>query len=175
MLYQLLWLSQAPLLPAVTQSRLTQAGSLTARLKRTGVHPAVRILRQGPDAYLEDERSELGLKGDTQLQTREVAPTLNDTPVVFSRSVSRIDCPMWQPILGEVSCSLSLTLFSDLSGLLQESLRYCLITTEHPQFAPAARLSPHTSYPARRCRVMLREAPQMACELFLPALENLLR
>lgn len=170
-----LWLPQPPALSAAAQCCLTEAGSLTERLQSTGRRFAVRVLRQGPDVCLEDEAPQLGLAAGAPLQAREVALTLDDTPVVFARSVTRLDCAAWQPILDRGSRSLGLTLFGGLPDLQRDPLRYRLIAADHPLFAPAAQLSPHASYPARRCRFLLRQAPLLLCELFLPELENFLR
>ncbi|KMN36335.1 chorismate lyase [Chromobacterium sp. LK1] len=169
-----LWRPQPPALPAAVLSCLTEAGSLTERLQATGRRFAVRVLKQQTGPCLADEAPLLSLAAGAPLLAREVALTLDDTPVVFARSVARLDCADWLPILDRGSRSLGLTLFSELPDLRRDPLHYQLIDADHPLFEPAAALSPHQSYPARRCRFLLRQAPLLICELFLPELETLL-
>ena len=59
----------------------------------------MRVLKQQTGPCLDDEAALLGLAAGAPLLAREVALTLDDTPVVFARSVARLDCADWSPIL----------------------------------------------------------------------------
>jgi chorismate lyase len=86
------WRSQAQFTCATLapgeRAWLTDNGSLTARLMRCGRGEfAVQRLQQSWEVPLPSERALLGLPSRQLALVREVALTLNATPVVFARSV----------------------------------------------------------------------------------------
>lgn len=170
------WAATPPSLPPALSSCLTEPGSLTERLMNCGHTFAVRVLAQGDDRVHADEVELLGLPAGTALYARHVALTLDDTPVVVARSVTRLACPAWHPILQRGSRSLGFTLFGGHAGIVREPLAYREIDATHPLFALAQAHDPASAnlYPARRSRFLLANTPLIVCELFLPALERFL-
>jgi chorismate--pyruvate lyase len=111
------WLPQPPALPPALLGFVTEPGSLTERLLATGHRFAVQPLSQGSSAAHADEPALLGIAPDQQLYARHVLLTLDEVPVVYARSIARLDCPVWQPILDRGSRSLGFTLFGGLPQL----------------------------------------------------------
>jgi len=167
------WLPQPPDLAPALLALVTEAGSLTERLMATGHRFGVQVLSQGASKANPDEVALLCLPADSMLYARHVLLTLDDTPVVYARSIARLDCPVWQAILDRGSRSLGLTLFGGLPQLQRGPLRYQQLDTTHPlhQACP----NPAGQLAARRCCFVLEQAPLVVCELFLPALEDFIR
>lgn len=173
------WQSLPPALSPALTDCLSEPGSLTARLIATGHRFAVQVVQQGDVSAYADEAAELNCPVGTRLHGRHVLLTLDDTPVIFARSVSRIDCPEWSPVLARGSRSLGLTLFGEMPAALQrDALQYLALPAGHPllQAAHAAfSANPAASgWPARRCRFLMNNAPLLVCEVFLPTLEAFL-
>ena len=164
------WQLLPPELSPALQELVTEPGSLTERLMATGHQFGVVVQEQGPSTAHADEHSALGLPADSLLYARHVLLTLDGTPVVYARSIARLDCPVWQPILDRGSRSLGLTLFGGLTSLQRDALHYQQLPSQHP-LAHASQ-SHQPGLPARRCRFVLDQAPMMVCEVFLPALEG---
>ncbi|MBV8679720.1 MAG: chorismate lyase [Aquitalea sp.] len=167
------WLAQPPALAPALLGFVTEPGSLTERLMATGHRFGVQVLSQGAAHAHADEPTQLAIAADSLLYARHVLLTLDDCPVVYARSISRLDCPVWQPILDRGSRSLGLTLFGGLPQLQRGALHYQQLSAPHPlhQASPAQA----DSLPARRCRFVLDEAPMVVCEVFLPALKDFAR
>ena len=164
------WLPQPPDLAPGLLAFVSEAGSLTERLLATGHRFGVQVLSQGASQANPDELALLALPADSLLYARHVLLTLDDTPVVYARSIARLDCPVWQPILDRGSRSLGLTLFGGLPQLQRGPLHYQQLGPAHPLHQACH--STTAQLPARRCRFVLEQAPLVVCELFLPALED---
>ncbi|WP_232219826.1 chorismate lyase [Pseudogulbenkiania sp. MAI-1] len=176
MLLDTRWAATPPSLPPALLDCLTEPGSLTERLMSYGHDFAVTVLEQGDSRVHDDEAALLGLPVGAPLYARHVALTLDDTPVVVARSVTRLGCPAWHPILQRGSRSLGFTLFGGHAGIVREPLAYRELDATHPLFALAHAHDPASahSYPARRSRFLLVNTPLIVCEVFLPALERFL-
>lgn len=176
MLLDTCWAPTPPALSPALLGCLTEPGSLTERLMLCGHDFAVTVLAQGDDRVHDDEATLLGLPAGAPLYARHVALTLDDTPVVVARSVTRPGCPAWQPILDRGSRSLGFTLFGGHAGIVRQPLAYREIDATHPLFALAHAHDPASAnvYPARRSRFLLVNTPLIVCEVFLPALERFL-
>lgn len=164
------WLPQPPDLAPGLLAFVSEAGSLTERLLATGHRFGVQVLSQGASQANPDELALLALPTDSLLYARHVLLTLDDTPVVYARSIARLDCPVWQPILDRGSRSLGLTLFGGLPQLQRGPLHYQQLGPSHPLHQACH--STTAQLPARRCSFVLEQAPLVVCELFLPALED---
>jgi chorismate--pyruvate lyase len=130
-------------------------------------------LSQGSSAAHADEPALLGIAPDQQLYARHVLLTLDEVPVVYARSIARLDCPVWQPILDRGSRSLGFTLFGGLPQLQRAALHYRQLDSSHPLYQASAAQADSLS--ARRCRFVLDDAPMVVCEVFLPALKDFAR
>lgn len=167
------WLLQPPALAPALLGFVTEPGSLTERLMATGHQFGVQPLFQGTSTAHPDEAILLGLPAGSPLYARHVRLTLDGTPVVYARSIARLDCPVWQPILDRGSRSLGFTLFGGLPQLQRAALHYRQLDNSHPLYqACDAR---DDSLCARRCRFVLDDAPMVVCEVFLPALKDFAR
>lgn len=157
---------------------ITIPGSMTEHLMATGHEFAVGVLAQGTAPVHDDEIAPIDAGARPTVYARHVVITLDDTPVLVARSVTRLDCAVWQPILDRGRRSLGLTLFGGvLPDLVREPLTFRDIGPDHPLFELARMHDPSEApqYPARRARFVLEGAPLIVCEVFLPALEPLLR
>ncbi|WP_089085585.1 chorismate--pyruvate lyase family protein [Aquitalea magnusonii] len=167
------WLPQPPALAPALLGFVTEQGSLTERLLATGHRFAVQPLYQGAATVHPDEALLLGIPPGSTLYARQVLLTLDDTPVVYARSIARLDCPVWQPILDRGSRSLGFTLFGGLPQLQRAPLHYRQLDSSHPLYPASAAQADSLS--ARRCRFVLDDAPMVVCEVFLPALKDFAR
>lgn len=158
------------------QPFLAEPGSLTARLMATGHQFAVTVVQQGEDLALADELALFGLDSPAPLLARQVALTLDGTPVVVARSLSRPACPVWTPVLDRGNRSLGLTLFGDSTPIVREPLQFATLHEGHRLHALARQHDPRAAaaYPARRSRFLLEGKALTVCEVFLPALETFL-
>ncbi len=167
------WLPQPPALPPALLGFVTEPGSLTERLLATGHRFAVQPLSQGSTPAHADEPALLGIAPDQPLYARHVLLTLDEVPVVYARSIARLGCPVWQPILDRGSRSLGFTLFGGLPQLQRAALHYRQLDSSHPLYQASAAQADSLS--ARRCRFVLDDAPMVVCEVFLPALKDFAR
>ena len=167
------WLSQPPALPPALLGFVTEPGSLTERLQATGHTFGVQPLHQGASMAYPDEAALLGIAAGSLLYARHVQLTLDGQPVVYARSIARLDCPVWQPILDRGNRSLGFTLFGGLPQLQRGALHYRQLDNSHPLYLASAALADSLS--ARRCRFVLDDAPMVVCEVFLPALKEFAR
>lgn len=170
------WSRQAPVADTPLARCIVDDGSLTACLMATGRAFAVRVLNQGEGPAHPDEADCLDILPGTLLYAREVALLLDDIPVVVARSIARADCRQWLPVLQRGSRSLGLTLFGHDSRIIRAPIRYREIDASHPLFALAHGVDPTAAarYPARRSNFLQEHAALNVCEIFLPALKDLL-
>jgi chorismate--pyruvate lyase len=172
------WPRTPPTASAAMTACITIPGSMTDHLMATGHQFAVGVLAQGTAPVHDDETVPLDLAPGRTLYARHVVITLDDVPVLVARSVTRLDCAVWQPILDRGRRSLGLTLFGGvLPDLVREPLTFRDIAPDHPLFELAQMHDPSEAphYPARRARFVLEGAPLIVCEVFLPSLEAFLR
>jgi len=155
---------------------LTDLGSLTERLMATGRSFSVEVLQQTQLAAHPDEAELIGVVTGSTLYARHVALALDQTVVVVARSITRLNCPSWTPILQRGNRSLGLTLFDQNNGIRREVMLYRDLEIGHPLFSLARQhdASHAEHYPARRSNFILNGAALNVCEIFLPALESFL-
>lgn len=168
------WSASLPPGSPAWQACVGTRGSLTEHLMATGHQFSVEVLAQGLADVHNDEADLLQVNAKQAVYARHVLLLLDDVPVVAARSVTREDCQVWQPILARGSRSLGLTLFGGLPGLGREALQFATLDATHPL---AMLAQPHTGdgQAARRCRFTLAGSPLLVCEVFLPALEPMLK
>lgn len=170
------WSRQAPADDTPLARCIVDDGSLTACLMATGRAFAVRVLNQGESPAHPDEAACLDIAPGTLLYAREVALELDGIPVVVARSIARADCRQWLPVLQRGSRSLGLTLFGRESRIIRAPMYYRELVAGHPLFALARGVDPSAAprYPARRSNFLQGHAALNVCEVFLPALKDLL-
>jgi chorismate lyase len=167
------WVYLPPEAPPLTLGCLLEPGSLTQRLVASGRVFTVRVLAFGPDVAAEDEVAFLGLDPGDGLMARHVALELDGTAVVVARSICRIGCPVWGPVLDRGGRSLGLTLFSGTLPIGRSEIEFALPAAGHPLHDLVERcVGPSAPRPARRCLFVLDDAPLGVHEVFLPALEG---
>jgi chorismate--pyruvate lyase len=155
---------------------LTDAMSLTAKLKSCGGHFQVRRLHQWHDVCLADEAEVVGLSRRQMARERDVLLLVDGTPVVYAHTVvplaSEADWPFFDA-LGERS--LGSRLFTD-PLVRRGKLQYARLRADHPlmrraEQATGAQLA--ASLSARRCLYRRRTGLLLVTELFLPAIAKL--
>jgi len=168
------WSASLPPGSPAWQACVGTRGSLTEHLMATGRQFSVDVLAQGAANVHDDELDLLQVNAKQTVYARHVRLLLDGVPVVAARSVTREDCQVWQPILARGSRSLGLTLFGGLPGLAREALQFATLDVAHP-LAQLAALPDAAALQARRCRFTLAGSPLLVCEVFLPALEPMLK
>lgn len=163
---------------------LTEAGSLTARLKAHSRAFRVQCLHQRTGRCLSDEAHVIGLQHAGRVWEREVLLRCDNTPAVFAHTVvpttaTAADWPLFSA-LGERS--LGSTLFGD--PLVQRGvLEFARLRAGHPlaQRARAALQAQGLALPAtrilyaRRCLYRRRQGSLLVTEVFLPAVLALIK
>lgn len=159
---------------------LTEAGSLTARLKAHSDSFRVQCLHQRTAICLSDEAVAIGMQHRGRVWEREVLLRCDNTPAVFAHTVvpmsaTASDWPLFSA-LGERS--LGTTLFGD--PLVRRGvLEFARLRKGHP-LAQRARAAlgadvsdAHILY-ARRCLYQRRQGTLLVTEVFLPAVLELI-
>ena len=159
---------------------LTEAGSLTARLKAHSDSFRVQCLHQRTAICLSDEAVAIGMHQRGRVWEREVLLRCDNTPAVFAHTVvpmsaTASDWPLFSA-LGERS--LGTTLFGD--PLVRRGvLEFARLRKGHP-LAQRARAAlgadvydAHILY-ARRCLYQRRQGTLLVTEVFLPAVLELI-
>ena len=170
------WQPLPPAVPYSLVSWLTDTGSLTERLVRTGHAFSVEVLHQGLTPAQDDEADLIGVAPGEPVYTRHVALLLDGARVVAARSITQREATPWLDVLERGNRSLGLTLFGENSNIIREAMLYRELLPGHPLFTLAGELDPTRSsrYPARRSNFRLDGQALNVCEIFLPALEAFL-
>lgn len=155
---------------------LTDAVSLTAKLKSCGGHFQVRRLHQRHAVCLADEAETVGLPCRQIARERDVLLLVDGTPVVYAHTIvplaSEADWPFFDG-LGERS--LGSRLFVD-PLVRRAKLQYARLRADHPLICRAATATGAglpTPLFARRCLYRHRTGLLLVTELFLPAIAKL--
>ena len=168
------WSDKPPAVSSGLRPYLLEPGSLTDRLIATGLTFSVTLVFLGPEIANNEEAQQLGIPQGSPVFARHVRLSLNHVPVVVARSVCRLDCRIWPPILDRGGRSLGLTLFAPESGVTRNSLRYTRLQPPDPLSALAGiGNSDNVELPARCGRFLKDDAALLVTEAFLPALEGL--
>lgn len=171
-----LWTSEFPdgfaSLPGAVAG-LLRASSLTAALRALGAEFSVRLLHLGEVALPADEADSLTLaarkgKAPSCVFGREVVLCLDNTPVVWARSVCAPEAMGWRGILDCGTRPLGERLFDGSLKLTRTPFEFAQVS---PQPGRAADFAPlETALPARRSRFELNHESLWLTECFLPTL-----
>lgn len=119
---------------------LQASGSLSARLATTGQSFSVQVLRQGRQPLARDEATALGLGAQRTGYAREVVLWVDNTPMVFARSVTayRDSVGAWRSVRGLGSRPLADVLFRR-TGILRQPLAFTRLMRQSPLQRDVAR------------------------------------
>jgi chorismate lyase len=162
----------APGADARRRGWLVHRGLLTRRIEARCPDFSVRVVFQGPSRALIDERFVTGPSARTVL-VREVLLNCGKTPVVFAHSVTRLRALRgpWRSLASLGSQPLGTALFSD-PRVRRHPLRFRKLHRHHRLHARASEVlgRPLPALWARRSLFVLRGAPLLVTEVFLPRL-----
>jgi len=157
---------------------LLDDGSLTARIQACCRDFNVRLLRQGRTRIRLDEALALGIDRREHAIGRDVLLRCGAVPVVFAHSVLRRGDlrGSWQAIAGMGTRPLGAALFAD-PRIERGALAFRRLEQAHPLYFAATRAVGRTLPPlwARRSLFLLRGAPLLVTEAFLPEIAGLPR
>jgi len=170
------WGDRPPAIKSALVPWLTDTGSLTERLMRTGKVFSVTLLLQGLTPASEDEAALIDASPGEPVMSRHVTLALEGRPVVVARSIARQRALPWRAILDRGNSPLGLTLFGGNPGIIRAPLLYSEISEGNTLFSLARQHDPAAAhrYPARRSNFRLEGEVLNVCEIFLPALEDFL-
>ncbi|KAF1047226.1 MAG: Chorismate pyruvate-lyase [Herbaspirillum frisingense] len=163
-----------------TRSWLADPGSMTLKLKARTKDFSVRLLRQRPGPILADEYAALGVPARSRVVERDVILHCDGRPVVFGHTVlSTSSVKSDWPFFSKLGTTpLGANLFFD--PLVQRSpITYARLPAGHPLMRRIAAALPGGNLPAtlfaRRSLFKRRGGVLMVTDVFLPALEALMR
>ena len=155
---------------------LTDAGSLTARVKARCGDFNVRLLFQGLRRADRDERFVFKHYGRARVLVREVFLCCGDTPVVFAHTVLDPQdlSGTWRSVAGLGTRPLGAALFAD-PRVHRHPLRSRKLNTHHELRRRARRYGVEGagSLWARRSLFHLHDSPILVTEVFLPEILRL--
>jgi len=163
-----------------TRAWLADPGSMTIKLKARTQSFAVGLLRQRPGPILADEHAALGVPARSRVVERDVILYGDDRPVVFGHTVLstgsvKSDWPFFSK-LGNTPLGANL-FFDPLVG--RSPIQYARLAAGHPLMRRIAQALPDVDLPtflyARRSLFTRRGGVLMVTDVFLPALEALMR
>lgn len=163
-----------------TRAWLADAGSMTLKLKARTQQFSVSLLRQRPGPILGDEYAVLGLPARSRVVERDVILWGDGQPVVFGHTVLstgsvKSDWPFFSK-LGTTPLGANL-FFDPLVG--RSPIQYARLAAGHPLMRRIAQALPDSALPAtlyaRRSLFTRRGGVLMVTDVFLPALEALMR
>ncbi|UOO81391.1 chorismate lyase [Uruburuella testudinis] len=156
-----------PLLETEGAAALMQAPSLTVALRALGHGFSVRLLHLGAvggDVWLAD-----GLGDAPEWFARDVLLCVNDTPVVWARSLCAHSAEHWRTLLDCGTRPLGERLFDGSLPLSRSAFEYAV-----PDAATDLSGFGGTAFAARRSFFKLHGEALGLVECFLPALKNYL-
>ncbi len=167
------WRHPLCLAPRALRPWLTEAGSLTTRLRQAFPVLQVRVLRQGWQPSLQNEAQALHLsRTSTLVAGREVLLMQGDMPLVFARSTTRREALRGGFQLFEQAGTrpLGALLFAD-PAITRSALSWRCVDRRHPlwQKAQAAAGPLPARLWARRSVFFAGRDRLLVTELFLPA------
>lgn len=152
--------------------QLLQKDSLTAALRQIKADFSVQLLSLGTSNALNDEKSLFHL-GEGILFVRTVTLSLNQTPVVFARSVCHQKSENWLAILDRGNSSLGEKLFDGSLPLSRSEFEYSMMLPE-AYFASVFKCRDQSAEKlcvARRSTFLLENEPLLLTEIFLADLK----
>ncbi|NLR76269.1 chorismate--pyruvate lyase family protein [Leeia aquatica] len=167
------WSQTLPRIDRVQQQWLSAPGSLTWRLRSLSSRFAVRHVVSTVGMPHADEFHAVGLLRRLRTLVRDVTLTLDGQPVVIGHSIAPLAAirGSWQPVLHLGNRPLAEVLFTD-PRVSRQALCYRQISARHPLHRQAERAVGQRcgTLWARRSVFLLRGAPLMVTEVFLPTL-----
>lgn len=163
-----------------TRAWLADAGSMTLKLKARTADFSVRLLRQRPGAILADEYAALGVPARSRVVERDVILHCEGRPVVFGHTVlSTSSVKSDWPFFSKLGTTpLGANLFFD-PLVARSPIEYARLRADHPLMRRIAAALPGEQVPAtlfaRRSLFKRRGGVMMVTDIFLPALEALIR
>lgn len=163
-----------------TRAWLADPGSMTLKLKARTETFTVRLLRQRPGRILADEHEALCISARSRVVERDVILLADGAPVVFGHTVLstasvKSDWPFFSK-LGSTPLGANL-FFDPLVG--RRPIQYARLSAGHPLMRRIAQALPGSELPtsllARRSLFTRRGGVLMVTDVFLPALEALMR
>jgi chorismate--pyruvate lyase len=161
---------------AAARAWLLHPGSLTARIVARCHDFDVRLLRQRRMRPSHDEARLLGLRSGEHALGRDVLLRCGTVPMVFAHSALRpadLDGP-WRPVAGLGTRPLGAALFAD-PRIERLPMAFRRLNRGHPLYCAAVtaigRVLP--ALWARRSIFVMRGAPLLVTEAFLPAIAGL--
>ncbi|WP_044529240.1 chorismate--pyruvate lyase family protein [Herbaspirillum sp. B65] len=163
-----------------TRAWLADPGSMTLKLKARTETFTVRLLRQRPGRILADEHEALCISARSRVVERDVILLADGAPVVFGHTVLstasvKSDWPFFSK-LGSTPLGANL-FFDPLVG--RRPIQYARLSAGHPLMHRIAQALPGSELPtsllARRSLFTRRGGVLMVTDVFLPALEALMR
>ncbi|WP_288407499.1 chorismate lyase [uncultured Herbaspirillum sp.] len=163
-----------------TRAWLADPGSMTLKLKARTETFTVRLLRQRPGRILADEHEALCISARSRVVERDVILLADGAPVVFGHTVLstasvKSDWPFFSK-LGSTPLGANL-FFDPLVG--RRPIQYARLSAGHPLMRRIAQALPGCELPtsllARRSLFTRRGGVLMVTDVFLPALEALMR
>jgi len=163
-----------------TRAWLADTGSMTLKLKARTRDFSVRLLRQRPGPILADEHAVLGLPARSRVVERDVILHADGRPVVFGHTVLsthsvKTDWPFFSR-LG--ATPLGANLFFD-PLVRRGQIQFARLHASHPLMRRIAAALPGQALPpnlfARRSLFLRRGGALMVTDVFLPALDALMR
>ena len=155
---------------------LTDAGSLTARVKARCSDFSVRVLFQGSRRPDRDERFVFPQHGRARVLVREVFLCCGDTPVVFAHTVLDPDdlCGVWRSVAKLGNRPLGAALFAD-PRIHRHPLRTRKLNGHHELRRRLERYRAQLpgALWARRSLFHLHDSPILVTEVFLPEILRL--
>lgn len=167
----LIWQPQLPetVLHSVSENAalLMQAQSLTAALRNTNHAFSVRLLRLGEDSFDPAFSDGLNPNNTDKWFSRDVLLCLNQTPVVWARSICRADADNWCGLLDCGTRPLGEKLFDGSLPLTRSPFEYTSPSQQHrlPGFDGHA-------FAARRSFFSWQQETLGLAEYFLPGLQS---
>lgn len=162
------------------RSWLADTGSMTLKLKARSDDFSVRLLRQRPARSLADEHAMIGLPRASRVVERDVILHCDGRPVVFGHTVIattsvKTDWPFFSR-LGNTP--LGANLFFD-PLVRRYPIQFARLPVQHPLVQRIARALHGQALPsalyARRSLFRRRGGVMMVTDVFLPALDALMR
>ena len=169
------WLAK-PAVGGVLHAWLTAPGSLSWRIQERCPAFGVRRLRQERALPYVDEAHLVGVPRGRHALVREVILRCGTQPVVFAHSVTRARHLLgaWRSLQRLGSRPLATLLYDD-PRIERRPLAFRKLNARHPLYRRAAQHLPDVPKEiwARRSVFLLRGAPLLVTELFLPAILHL--
>lgn len=170
------WQPRALPADAGMRAWLLDRGSLTARIQARCRDFSVRLLAQGRVRVRREEAALVGARDREHVIGRDVLLKCGAVPVVYAHSVVRhrdLD-GLWHAIAGMGTRPLGAALFAD-PRIRRGTLAFRRLHAAHPLYCAATKAVGRTLPPlwARRSLFLLRGAPLLVTEAFLPAIRDL--